>query len=64
MVFLSQSHTQGLPPLAPSQQRGKGDKGEEEEEDDEDDDVAALERRMKEQGMPANVWRHVRREIR
>ncbi|KAG9142706.1 hypothetical protein Leryth_005467 [Lithospermum erythrorhizon] len=32
--------------------------------DDEDDDVAALERKMQEAEMPANIWKHAQRELR
>lgn len=32
--------------------------------DDEEDDVAALERKMQDAGMPANIWKHAQRELR
>ncbi|KAL3619415.1 hypothetical protein CASFOL_036985 [Castilleja foliolosa] len=32
--------------------------------DDEEDDVAALERKMQDAGMPANIWKHSQRELR
>ena len=32
--------------------------------DDEEDDVAALERKMQDASMPANIWKHAQRELR
>jgi len=32
--------------------------------DDDEDDVAALERKMQNAGMPANIWKHAQREMR
>uniref|UniRef100_A0A0E0M3U2 Lon protease homolog 2, peroxisomal n=1 Tax=Oryza punctata TaxID=4537 RepID=A0A0E0M3U2_ORYPU len=32
--------------------------------DDDEDDVAALERKMQNAGMPANIWKHAQRELR
>lgn len=32
--------------------------------DDDEDDVAALERKMQDASMPANVWKHAQRELR
>ncbi|KAL0409300.1 UNVERIFIED_CONTAM: Lon protease2, peroxisomal [Sesamum radiatum] len=32
--------------------------------DDDEDDVAALERKMQDAGMPANIWKHAQRELR
>ncbi|XP_022870641.1 lon protease homolog 2, peroxisomal isoform X3 [Olea europaea var. sylvestris] len=32
--------------------------------DDDDDDVATLERKMKDAGMPPNIWKHAQRELR
>jgi len=32
--------------------------------DDDEDDVAALERKMQNTGMPANIWKHAQRELR
>ncbi|KAL2525238.1 Lon protease2 [Abeliophyllum distichum] len=32
--------------------------------DDEDDDVATLERKIKDAGMPPNIWKHAQRELR
>ncbi|KAK4422977.1 Lon protease2, peroxisomal [Sesamum alatum] len=31
--------------------------------DDDEDDVAALERKMQDAGMPANIWKHAQREL-
>ncbi|XBI82980.1 hypothetical protein VPH35_091556 [Triticum aestivum] len=32
--------------------------------DDDEDDIAALERKMQNAGMPANIWKHAQRELR
>ncbi|CAH9101352.1 unnamed protein product [Cuscuta epithymum] len=32
--------------------------------DDDDDDLTSLERKMQDAGMPANIWKHVHRELR
>lgn len=32
--------------------------------DDDEDDVAALERKMQDASMPANIWKHAQRELR
>ncbi|KAL6547981.1 hypothetical protein OROHE_009686 [Orobanche hederae] len=32
--------------------------------DDEEDDMAALEKKMQDAGMPANIWKHAQRELR
>lgn len=32
--------------------------------DDDEDDVAALERKMQDAAMPANIWKHAQRELR
>lgn len=32
--------------------------------DDDEDDVAALERKMQDAAMPANIWKHAHRELR
>lgn len=54
-----------LLPLPPHMGKSRAHGPEEEgDEDDEEDDVAALERRMKAQGMPPAVWKQVRRELR
>jgi ATP-dependent Lon protease len=33
------------------------------DKDDDEGDVAALERKMQNTGMPANIWKHAQREL-
>lgn len=34
------------------------------DDDDDEDDLAALERKMRGAGMPANIWKQAQRELR